>query len=512
MTGRVGRACASLLALAVAGCTVGPDFVRPQAAMPASFVPAEPGTAASQPVAAAIAVNWWTIFADPVLASLEARLANDNLDVRSASARLLQSRAQRRVSGAGRYPGLTGGASYQRERASAAGILALTGVAPTGEQTQSASGTTAFGVSSLPGSDGSPAFDLWQGGFDASWEIDLWGGVRRTVEAADASVSAAAEDRRDVLVAAQAELARDYMDLRAAQTQLAIAEQNLVLARNSVTLTQLRMDNGATTRLDVANASALVAAIGATMPSLEAQRDALINAIGLLLGEQPRALTATLGATGMIPAVPTRIPIGFPSELARRRPDIRRAEARLHVATASIGVAKADFYPRISLNGSLGQQGLQLSDLGNWSSHQFVVGPSISLPFFQGGRMKGTLELRKAQQQEAAIGYQHVVLTAWSEIDDALIAYAGEQRRRDLLAEAVRQEQVALDVAQKRYRQGAIDYLNVLSVQRALLQGQTDLAASAAAVGRDLVGLYKALGGGWQDSFPEPQPVQSASK
>jgi NodT family efflux transporter outer membrane factor (OMF) lipoprotein len=199
-----------------------------------------------------------------------------------------------------------------------------------------------------------------------------------------------------------------------------------------------------------------------------------------------------------IPSLPARAPIGFPSELARRRPDIRRAEAQLHAATAEIGVAQADFYPQISLTGSLGAQSLQLSSLGDWASHQFVFGPSISLPIFQGGRLKGTLQLRKAQQKEAAIVFRRTVLQAWHEVDDALSAYDAEQRRRDQLQVVVQQEQVALGVAQQRYREGAIDFLNVLTVQRDLLNAQSDLAQSQASAAVNLVILYKALGGGWE--------------
>ncbi|MEA3117066.1 MAG: hypothetical protein QOI13_336, partial [Paraburkholderia sp.] len=326
-----------------------------------------------------------------------------------------------------------------------------------------------------------------------------------------AAMQASVEDRRAILVSAQAELARDYIELRATQTLLAITQDNLKLARDTVKLTHLQLTEGVTTDLDVANASAQVASVEARLPPLETQRDALINALSLLLGEGPGALGPMLSNASDIPSLPAQAPIGFPSELVRRRPDIRQAEAKLHSATAQIGVAQADFYPQITLTGSLGYQSLQLSSLGDWASHQFVFGPSISLPIFQGGRLKGTLELRKAQQQEAAIVFQRTVLQAWHEVDDALSAYDAEQRRRDRLKEVVQQDQIALAVAQQRYRAGAIDFLNVLTVQRDLLNAQSDLAQSRASAAVNLVTLYKALGGGWETAFPEaPTSAQQA--
>jgi NodT family efflux transporter outer membrane factor (OMF) lipoprotein len=494
----------------LAGCTVGPNFQRPSAAAPSEFTRANNAQAPSRPVEATLAAQWWALLGDPELVALESRLATDNLDVQAASARLLQSRAGMRIAGAEQYPMIGGAASYNREQASPNGIVSLLGVTPAGVQPQSAGGNSAFGVSSLPGATGgAPSYNLWQFGFDASWELDLWGRVRRGVEAANAAMQASVEDRRAILVSAQAELARDYVELRATQTLLAITQDNLKIARDTVKLTRLQLSQGVTTNLDVANASAQVASIEARLPPLETHRDTLINALSLLLGEEPGALGQTLSNASDIPSLPAQVPIGFPSELARRRPDIRQAEAKLHSATAEIGVAQADFYPQITLTGSLGSQSLQLSSLGDWASHQFVFGPSISLPIFQGGRLKGTLELRKAQQQEAAIIFRRTVLQAWHEVDDALSAYDAEQRRRDRLKEVVQQDRVALAVAQQRYREGAIDFLNVLTVQRDLLNAQSDLAQSRATAAVNLVTLYKALGGGWETAFPE---VPTATK
>ncbi|RQR40348.1 TolC family protein [Burkholderia sp. Bp9143] len=486
----------------MAGCTLGPDFERPRTPTPDVFNRTETAQASSKPVESQFSPDWWTLFDDPMLNALENQLAGANLDVAAASARLRQSRAEQRVAGAAEYPTLDGAASYNRERGSENGILSLLGVTPTQTQPQSAAGSTPLGVAPLPGSKGSPAYNLYQVGLDASWEIDIWGRARRGVEAATALTDASYEDRNAVLLSSRAELARDYIELRDTQSQLQIARQNLEIARDAVKLTQVRVREGVTTDLDVANASAQVESIESLIPTLESKCETTINAMGVLLAKEPGALRQTLGEPRAVPPLPEKVPIGFPSELVQRRPDIRRAEARLHAATASIGMAKADFYPRIALNGSAGFQSLQLSSLANWASGQFVVGPSITLPIFEGGRLKGMLHLREAQQQEAAINYQHTVLVAWREVDDALVVYDAEQRRRDRLVTVVSLNRRALAIARQRYKAGAADYLDVLNVQKQLLEAQSNLERSKATADTNLVTLCKALGGGWESAYP----------
>ena len=490
-----------LACLATAGCTVGPNFEPPKSATPEVFNRTQTAQAPSKAVEAQFGPDWWTLFNDPVLNGLEKQLADANLDVAQASARLLQSRAERRVAGAAEYPTLDAAASYNRERGSENGILSLLGVTPSQSQPLSASGSAPLGVAAMPGSKGSPAYNLYQVGFDASWEVDIWGHVRRSVEEATALTEASYEDRNAVLLSARAELARDYIELRGTQELLQIARQNLDIANDALKLTRVRAHEGVTTDLDVSNASAQVENIESLIPTLESHSETTINAIGLLLGEEPGALRQTLAATQEVPVLPAQVPIGFPSELVQRRPDIRRAEAQLHAATASIGVAKADFYPRIMLNGSAGFQSLQLSSLASWASGQFVVGPSITFPIFEGGRLKGTLQLREAQQQEAAIAYKQTVLRAWQEVDDALVTYDAEQRRRDRLAQAVTMNERGLQVARERYKAGALDYLDVLNVQKQLLEAQSNLEQSRTTAATNLITLCKALGGGWESTY-----------
>ena len=246
-----------------------------------------------------------------------------------------------------------------------------------------------------------------------------------------------------------------------------------------------------------------MANVAAQLPALGQQEAQLINALSLLLGAAPDALGAELSAPATTHAELPEVPLGMPSELARRRPDIRSAEAKLHAATAQIGVAVAQMYPSISLTGSFGLQALQFSNLGSWSARQYALGPSLTLPLFEGGRLRGTVELRKAQQQEAAIDYQQTVLQAWHEVANALIAYSAEQERLQRLRRAEQQNEEALRIVTERYRSGIIPYLDVLTAQRTLLQSQLDAAQSLPTVQTDLIQLYKALGGGWGES---PQP------
>ncbi|NVD99330.1 TolC family protein [Massilia sp. BJB1822] len=510
-------ALALLLApLLLSGCAaLGPDFKAPQAALPQHWLANE------QSAPGAVELAWWSSFNDPLLAALIQRAVAGNLDLQIVASRLEQSRAIRQSMGAAETPQLNAAGGISRARASQVGL---------GDPS---------------GRKGESAYTLAQGGFNASWELDFWGSVRRTVEAADAQVEAAQEQRHAALLSLAAETAQHYIRLRSTQSLLAITEQNLAIARRSLELTRIRNREGVATELDVARASAQVAAIEARLPGLRQREATGVNALGMLLAQPPQALRAELGAEAYadrgakrsttagvagdaaasagawarqgtaayaVPAGPAVAALGLPSELAQRRPDIRRASALLHAATASIGVAKADFYPRITLAGNLGFQATQLSDFGSWSSRQFSFSPAFSLPLFDGGHLRGILKLSEARQQEAALAYQQTVLRAWHEVDDALAASRAQQERRERLHEAVAQSRIALNNAQQQYVAGTVDFLNVLSVQDALLANEAALAESTAAVSLALVDLYKALGGGWQSwSETAGQPAKGSA-
>ncbi len=505
---------APIAVLLLSACTVGPNFEQPSFWSPASWFNTRASSPqkleASMPVAEPVDAEWWKQFNDPALTSLVRRVAAGNLDVRAATFRLAQSRAQRGITAADQFPQLNGNSSYTRQRPSRQGVLSLIGGGSGGGAGGGSPGTQSNGLGGrqggIPTSPGIGAFDLFQGGFDASWELDLWGRVRRAVESADASLEASTEARRSQLLSSIAEVARDYVQLRGTQATLRITRDNLSTAQQSAGLTSARYRGGLATDLDVANAQAQVEATGANIPQLEQQEAQSINAIGLLLGMPPAALRAELSPPKPVPPVPPRVPVGLPSELARRRPDIRQAEAQLHAATADIGMAKADFYPRLTLSGSVALQATQVRNLG-WSAGTYSFGPSLTIPIFEGGRLRRTVELREAQQQEAAINYQKTVLQAFTDLDNALIAYAAEQRRRTRLAAQVVQSRRAFNLAQSRFREGVSDFLEVLTAQRTLLAAEQQLADSTATVSANLVSLYKALGGGWEPDLPVEAPA-----
>jgi NodT family efflux transporter outer membrane factor (OMF) lipoprotein len=492
------RSLVLLAALLAAGCTVGPDYSAADSASPSSWFSskkAKPAPHLSYAVAQPIDPNWWTIFHDPQLTSLEQRVASENLDVKVAAVRFAESRAQLANARSALFPTLNGNASYERQKPSNTGEFAAV---PSAIGANGAFGNTTGAISST----GISAFDLYQAGFDASWEVDLWGGVRRSVESATASSQAAEEARRAALLSNLAEVARDYVQLRGTQAQLQIARDNVHTAQESLRLTQQRAEGGVTTDLDVANASAQLRSTTAQIPSLEQQVSQLINALSFLLGQPPQALADELEKSKPVPPIPPTVPVGLPSELARRRPDIRQAEAQLHAATADIGVAQADFYPTLTLNGSVGLQSLQFAHVFDLNSRNWTLGPGLTIPIFQGGQLRAQLQLREAQQQEAAINYQKTVLQAWHEVDNAMTAYRTEQERRQELVQAVAQNRRALGLAQSRYQQGVSDFLTVLDAERSLLATQQQLADSTTTVSANLVALYKSLGGGWETDLP----------
>ena len=485
-------------ALALAGCNnVGPNFAGVDPALPSTSFLAT-GRPAASPVAIASATTrapvdaeWWRIFHDPVLTSLEERVASQNLDVRTASLRLAESRAQRSVTAAAELPSLNGTAQYQRERLSQNGLVSLVPASLLGGSTSALS----------------TPISIYNVGFDASWEIDLWGHVRRQVEAADANLEASAESRRDVLVSSLAEVARDYAQLRGTQALIRIAKDNLAVDEEILGVTKVRQEKGLTTGLDTESAASQVESIKAQLPQLQQQEVQQINAISLLLDEPPLGLSSELIRPKSMPPNPPRVPVGVPSELARRRPDIRMAEAQLHAATADIGVAVAEFYPSVRFSGNPTLQALDAKNLFKGSSLNYVLGPSVTLPIFEGGRLKSTLALRENQQQEAATAYHKTVLQAWHDVVNAMTSYRTEQDRRAKLMLQVGHARAALVLARSRYAQGVAEFTTVLDDARTVLQAEQQLAQSTANVSIDLVALYKALGGGWELTYPDPGAI-----
>lgn len=470
----ISRALLLSTLLGIGGCAVGPDFVAPQAQLPAQWrEPAAP-PAPSTPVQESLNTSWWDSFGDPTLTALITEATAANVDIRIAYEHLRQSRAALGITEADTLPRVGAGASYQRGKNSEAGLA------------------------DPSGRDGRSSFNLWQTGVDASWELDLWGRVRREVEQSGAQSQAALEAQRAVVLSIRAETARNYILLRGAQNQLAVLNKTLDNANHNLALTRLRQREGVATELDVSQADAQAAAIEAAVPPLVLRVDQLMNALALLLEQPPHALHERLAAAAPIPGGPVRVPVGMPSELAQRRPDIRRAQATLHAAVAAIGVAEGDFYPRITLSGNLGLQALQLRDLDTDNAGIFGVGAALRIPLFEGGRLRGRLRLRESQARQAALLFQKTVLAAWHEVDNAMTAYQAQQLAHASLERASASARRALVNAQRQYAAGASDFVNVLSAQNAVLASDQARVSTQAAVSLALVDLYRSLGGGWQ--------------
>ncbi|MDF3084074.1 efflux transporter outer membrane subunit [Burkholderia sola] len=511
-------ACAAL-----AGCTVGPDFKPPQAEVPANWHDvqaadaASPASAASTPGARAPSSpvtsadpdpRWWRAFGDPLLDQLVERAAHDNLDVQAAVLRIAQARAQVRAAAAQGLPDVRANASYQREQLGLKGIVEEQGIdqrvdrlgAPGSPLDRFGPGT---GARVQQGARGaldaleSPV-NLWQAGFDASWELDLFGRVRRSVEAAGAQTSAAVASRDDALLSLEAEVAQTYLQLRGAQAQRALADDLQRAQRDLLDLTREQAAHGLASDLDVRSAEARLAQIHAQLPQFDQQIVLLRNGLAYLVGGAPGALDESLAAPRALPDVPPTVPVGLPSTLARRRPDIRRAEAELHAATADVGVAVAQFYPDISLTGQVGLRASHVRELAHWSHLFYSFGPAVSLPIFSGGQLVSNLRLSQARQAEAALAYRQAVLVALRDVDNALAVYRTDQARAAALDDAVRAEQGALDLARDRYRKGLSPFLDVLDAERQWSEGRQQAEQGALQTTTDLVALYKALGGGWQ--------------
>ncbi len=491
--------CSALSLLLLAGCAVGPDHRPVEAAAPADWSAwhgGSPTLLGSERNAApvALASGDWKAFGDPLLDSLQARALAANHDLQTAALRFAQSRVQRTAAAAQQGPQLAAGGSINRQRQSETGAAT---------RMIDALGSSVSNRDQLIRTLSEP-FNLYQAGFDASWEIDLWGRVRRSIEAADADTGASAALLRQVQLSVQAEVARSYFELRGAQRELRLARADIAAAAESLELVQARADGGLVTDLDPVRQRTQLSELRARVPMLLQQEAQAINQITLLTGASPGALNAELAqpaeSAGEALEAPQGPPLpdlalGLPSDVARRRPDIAAAEAQLHAATARIGVAVADLYPRVTLGAGFGYESVGSERFGEWGSRQWHVGPSISLPIFDNGRRRSTVNLRELQQQEAAVAFQQTVLKAWHEIDSALSAYTAERQRHAELVERERNSRDALTLAHARYANGLTDFGVELDARRTLLQARRDRVQSTSRMAIGMVAVYKALGG-----------------
>ena len=490
---RIARLTASIAASAglLTACTVGPDYVSPKLVMPASFTE-HIGSATSEATRPQTSNTsndaWWEGFDDATLNALMTDALRSAPDVAIAEARVREARALRGIAGADQYPSAEAGAEYDRTHGSANVPI---GVPPGG-----------LG----PGANG----NLWQAGFDASWEIDVFGGTRRGVEAAEASYQATVSDLGDVELTLLAEVARNYIELRGVQRQLAVARSNLAIQQDSLSLTRSLFDAGLASRLDVLRAQAQVSDTEAAIPTFEANERASIYRIGALTGHPPEQLLAQLDTPQAIPLAVADVPVGLPSDLLRRRPDIRAAERRIAAANARIGVAQADLYPHFSLTGAAGLESLNASTFLTAPSRYFSIGPSINWLIFDAGKVRFAMRAEQARTDQAAAAYQRTVLGALRDVETALVSYAQSQVRHERLAAEVTADREAVSIATRLYRQGLNDFLSVLDAESSLYAADDKLAQIDRDTALALVALYKALGGGWQaqDNTPDVSALQ----
>ena len=466
------------------GCTLGPNYVPPRPRLPTEWSE-HAATAREIARTEAHMRDWWGLFGDPVLDRLVARAIEGNLDLRIAGQRLLAARAVRTQIAAGLAPQVDAGS--------------LTGI-------QRFSTTLEFPP--LPGV--SPDNRLWAPGFTASWELDVFGRIRRQIEAQDAEVEADLEQRRGVLLAVIGELAQDYVTLRATQRQLDIATRNISAAAQGLALTQRVFTQGLGTTLQVAQARAQLETQQATVQPLRTRVAQLSHAIGELLGEVPGrlpdGLERLLRRPAPLPRVPA-LPVTLPSRVIAERPDIREAERRYAAANARIGAAVASLYPDFSLPLSLGLQSSMIHELLSADSLAFQFVLSAAQPITHGGRLSAQVREARAQAEAARLSYGRTVLTAFREVEDRLVAYRQDSERGALLHRAAADNALALDRARRLFGAGLIGFLDVLSAEQATYQSQNAAALGDLARLTDAVSLYTALGAGWQGAAVDAAPA-----
>jgi multidrug efflux system outer membrane protein len=416
--------------------------------------------------------TWWKTLDDPVLTNLVEKAVSGNLDLKSARSRVREARARRGISEAGLFPTVDAAASATKNRLSEVRY-------------------------------GGDDYSLYAAGFDAGWEIDVFGGIRRSIEAATANLEAEKASLRDVMVSLLSEVALNYLDVRTIQLGIEVAVHNLEAQERSYRLALSRYEAGLTNELSVQQAKYNMESTRSKIPLLRTALAGAMNRLSVLLGLQPGALNGQLKEHAPIPVPPLKVAVGVPAEALRRRPDIRRAERQLAAQTAQVGVATADLYPKFSLVGSIGLESLSLGDVFSASGLAYLIGPSVTWPVFDAGAIRSNIRVQTERQKQALIQYEYAILTALEEVENALVAYAEEQNRMKALEASTRAAKRAVLLSESQYKAGLTDFTNVLDAQRSLLSFQEQLAQSKGKVTSNLVRLYKALGGGWT-SFSEP--------
>ena len=469
-----------ILALTISGCTmVGPDYVKPTVSEPEKWIESGNPKIESKEVDFS---QWWAVFNDPVLNELVGSAYEQNLSLQIAGLRIMEARAQLGIAIGNQFP-----------------------------QQQQANGEASLNQTSKNAPNNALAdryYANYQATFDATWELDVWGKFRRAVQSGVGNLESSIANYDDILVSLTAEVASTYVNLRIAEERLAVAYKNVEIQKRSLDLVEKQFNAGAVTQLDVYQARGLLRTTESTTPGFEADIRQAKNALAILLGKLPGEIDAILAKPGPIPQVPAEIAVGIPTELLRRRPDIRFAERQLAAQSALIGVAKADLFPHFTLFGSLGFQAASkvdsgsnnsnFSDLFNKNSFNYSFGPAFSWDIFNYGRITNQVRVEDAVFQKLAVNYEDTVLGAAREVEDALIAFLRSQDTVQFLAGAVKAYKSSVDLSMIQYREGLVDYQRVLDAQQNLTRSEDQLTSTAGSVDLNLVAIYKALGGGWE--------------
>lgn len=476
-----GRFCRAVLSAVIVGlvlascAAVGPDYIPEKLDTPAKWhSEMAGGLSVDQPDPDTLS-RWWAVFRDPELSSLVERAVTGNLDLKTARARVREARARRGISRAGLFPAVSATAAAAKMRSS------------------ESSGT---GTES----------ELYSAGFDAGWEIDIFGGVRRSIEAAQADLEASREDLNSVMVSLTAEVALNYVEVRSFQARLTVTRANIGTQQETYDLNRSRYQAGIIGELPLQESLRILESSRSQLPSLETGLAAAKNRLAVLIGAKPGGLGKELAEKKPIPVLPVTVTVGIPAETLRRRPDIRRAERNLAAQTARIGMATADLYPKFRLTGTIGLEAVDSSDFLVGGSRLWRIGPSASWNIFNAGSVRQNIEVQSARQEQALIQYQATVLRALEEVENTLVAYIKEQRRYQSLMRATAAARRAELLARDRYQAGLMDFNNVLDAQRSLLLLQDELARSEGVMSTNLVRLYKALGGGWESAAIDADP------
>ncbi|WP_413188322.1 efflux transporter outer membrane subunit [Paraburkholderia sacchari] len=478
-----------------AGCAVGPDYRAPKTDMPAQWSSTR-GTDSTQSALRTQAAGqpdlqrWWTRLNDPLLDAIVAEAVAGNLDVATATARIREARAVLRQAGGALYPSVNASGAYTRS-GSGATALAANGTTPTD------SSATALGATG--------PVNLFQAGFDASWEIDIFGANRRALEAARDGYDAAQWDRRTTLLTLIGEVTTRYVEARGYQARLALARETAASRQETARLTSVRYKAGANSAVDAANASGEAQATLAEIPALEAAYAQTVHSLSVLTGREPGALLARMESVQAVPAPALPVALGVPADLLLARPDVHAAERRYAQATARVGQAEAARYPRVSLTGSLSTSGTQFGDLARHSSIGWSFGPTVTIPVFDAGRLKAAVEIMDAQREQSFLAYRSSVLTALADVENASVSLARETERAQSLRQSADAYDQAATMSHALYRAGSTGFLQVLIADRSLYMAQDALIQSRVRVSTSYIALNKALGGGWDGEVPGDQ-------